>query len=108
MLSGRRLSFLIHTFFLVGFVASLLTVFVTSVNAAAPTKVVISFAILSEREAALFVARDQGFFRKQGLDVELVYVANAPVALASLAHGGFQQKMGRGGAGEGREKEECG
>jgi hypothetical protein len=34
--------------------------------AAAPSKIVISYAILSEREGALFVARDQGLFRKQG------------------------------------------
>ena len=59
-------------------------------SAAAPTKVVISYAVLSEREGALFVARDQGFFRKQGLDVELVYVSSAPVALASIAHGDSQ------------------
>ena len=62
--------------------------------ASAPTKIVISFAILSEREAALFVARDQGFFRKHGLDVELVYVSSAPVALASLAHGDSQLNTG--------------
>lgn len=62
----------------------------TASNAAAPTKVVISYAVLSEREGALFVARDQGFFRKQGLGVELVYVSSAPVALASIAHGDSQ------------------
>src|SRR3990170_8623908 len=62
----------------------------TAFSAAAPTKVVISYAVLSEREGALFVARDQGFFRKQGLDVELVYVSSAPVALASIAHGDSQ------------------
>ena len=54
----------------------------------------ISYAILSEREGALFVARDQGFFRKQGLDVDLVYVASAPVALASIAHGDSQINTG--------------
>ena len=58
----------------------------TAFSAAPPTKVVISYAVLSEREGALFVARDQGFFRKQGLDVDLVYVSSAPVALASIAH----------------------
>ena len=62
--------------------------------AAAPTKLVISYAILSEREGSLFVARDQGFFRKQGLDVDLVYVASAPVALASIAHGDSQINTG--------------
>ena len=62
----------------------------TAFSAAPPTKVVISYAVLSEREGALFVARDQGFFRKQGLDVDLVYVSSAPVALASIAHGDSQ------------------
>ncbi len=84
-------------FALAGFAAAALAAllcFATIVDAAAPAKIVISFAILSEREAALFVARDQGFFRKQGLDVELVYVSSAPVALASLAHGDSQMNTG--------------
>jgi NitT/TauT family transport system substrate-binding protein len=62
--------------------------------AAVFNKIVISYAVLSEREGVLFVARDQGFFRKQGLDVELVYVASAPVALASIAHGDSQINTG--------------
>ena len=62
--------------------------------AAAPSKIVISYASLSEREGALFVAKDQGFFRKQWLDVDLVYVASAPVALASIAHGDSQINTG--------------
>jgi NitT/TauT family transport system substrate-binding protein len=66
-----------------------------SVQAATtPNKIVISYAALTEREGALFVARDQGFFRKQGLDVDLVYVASAPVALASIAHGDSQINTG--------------
>ena len=55
--------------------------------ASAPTKVVITYAVFSEREGGLFVARDQGFFRKHGLDVQLVYVSTASVALSSLARG---------------------
>jgi ABC-type nitrate/sulfonate/bicarbonate transport system substrate-binding protein len=62
--------------------------------AAAPSKIVVSYAALSEREGALFVARDQGLFRRQGLDVDLVYVASAPVALASIAHGDSQINTG--------------
>jgi len=62
--------------------------------AAAAGKIVISYAALTEREGVLFVARDQGFFRKQGLDVDLVYVASAPVALASIAHGDSQINTG--------------
>ena len=34
--------------------------------ASAPTSVVITYAVFSEREGGLFVARDQGFFRKHG------------------------------------------
>ncbi len=62
--------------------------------AAARPRIVISFAILSEREAALFVARDQGFFRKHGVDVDLVYVSSGPVAIASLTHGDSQLNTG--------------
>jgi len=62
--------------------------------AAAPNKIVISYAILSEREGVLMVARDQGFFRKQGLDVELVYMPSAPVALSAMAHGDSQVNTG--------------
>ncbi|HEX9455294.1 MAG TPA: ABC transporter substrate-binding protein [Candidatus Binatia bacterium] len=83
--------------FLAFFITLLLTFSLpaSSLRAApAPSKIVISYAILSEREGALFVARDQGFFRKQGLDVELVYVSSAPVALASIAHGDSQINTG--------------
>src|SRR3989338_10616026 len=55
--------------------------------ASTPTKLVITYAVFSEREGALFVARDQGFFRKHGLDVQLVYVNTASVALSALARG---------------------
>ncbi len=57
--------------------------------AAAPTRVVITFGSFTEREAALFVAQDQGFFAKQHLDVKLVRVSG-PVALAALAGGDAQ------------------
>jgi len=50
-------------------------------------KVVITFASFSEREGVLFVAQDQNFFRKYGLDTEVVYVATGSVALAALSRG---------------------
>lgn len=52
-----------------------------------PTRVIVTFASISEREALLFVARDQGLFRRYGLELELVYVGSAPVALSSLSRG---------------------
>lgn len=76
------------------FVGVLLATTTFALAASAPNKIVISYAALSEREGALMVARDQGFFRKQGLDVELVYMPSAPVALASMAHGDSQVNTG--------------
>ncbi len=60
--------------------------------AAAPaTKIVIAYASLNERGAgALLVARDQGFFRKYDLDVNLIYMRNAAVALSALSAGEAQ------------------
>ena len=56
----------------------------------APAKVVLTFGSFSEREGALFVALDQGFFRKYDLDVRLVHVRSGPVGLAALSAGESQ------------------
>lgn len=56
--------------------------------AAAPlTKVVMTTGSLSEREGALYVAQDQGFFRKYGLDLTLVQVRNGPIGMSALSSG---------------------
>lgn len=60
----------------------------STLKAAAPfPRVVTAFASFSEKEGAIFVAEDQGFFRKYGLDVKHVYVSSGSVALAALASG---------------------
>ena len=57
----------------------------------------ISYASFNERTAgALLVAEDQGFFRKQDLDVRLVYVRAGNVALSALAAGESQFYFGSG------------
>ena len=57
-------------------------------DAAAPlAKVLITTGSSSEREGALYVAQDQGYFRKYGLDVTLVQVRNGPVGMAALSSG---------------------
>src|SRR6185503_3546798 len=63
-----------------------------AVLAAAPAnKVVIAYSSLNERGAgALLVARDQGFFRKQDLDVSLIFMRSAAVALSALSAGEAQ------------------
>jgi ABC-type nitrate/sulfonate/bicarbonate transport system substrate-binding protein len=52
-----------------------------------PAKVLITTGSSSEREAALYVAQDQGYFRKYGLDVTLVQVRNGPIGMAALSSG---------------------
>jgi NitT/TauT family transport system substrate-binding protein len=55
--------------------------------ATALTKVLVTTGSSSEREGALYVAQDQGYFRKYGLDVTLVQVRNGPVGMAALSSG---------------------
>jgi NitT/TauT family transport system substrate-binding protein len=58
------------------------------VDAAQPlTKVLVTTGSSSEREGALYVAQDQGYFRKYGLDLTLVQVRNGPVGMAALSSG---------------------
>jgi ABC-type nitrate/sulfonate/bicarbonate transport system substrate-binding protein len=59
-----------------------------SVEAAVPlTKVLVTTGSSSEREGALYVAQDQGYFRKYGLDLTLVQVRNGPVGMSTLSSG---------------------
>ena len=60
----------------------------SEIYAAAPVaKVLITTGSSSEREGALYVAQDQGYFRKYGLDITLVQVRNGPVGMAALSSG---------------------
>ncbi|MBM4299654.1 MAG: hypothetical protein FJ143_18080 [Deltaproteobacteria bacterium] len=63
-------------------------------GAAAPNSLLITFGSLSERETAMFVAKDYGLFAKHGLDVRAVHVRNGAVALSALASGEAQFYMG--------------
>jgi len=64
-------------------------------SAAVPlNQLLITFGSLSERETAIFVAKDYGIFNKHGLDVRAVHVRNGAVALSALANGEAQFYMG--------------
>src|ERR1700693_565156 len=81
----------------VSFAASLLWAasVVPSSQAAQPsTKVVMTTGSFSEREAAMYVAQDQGFFRRYGLDLSFVHVRSGPVGMAALAGGDSQLHEG--------------
>jgi len=63
--------------------------------AAVPSnQLLITIGSLSERESAVFVAKDYGIFTKHGLDVRPVHVRNGAVALSALASGEAQFYMG--------------
>ncbi len=55
--------------------------------AASPTKTVITYADFSEKQGVLFVAQDHGFFRRNDLDVQLVYMRSGAVAMSALLGG---------------------
>ena len=52
-----------------------------------PTKVTVTTGSFSEREAVMFVAQDQGLFRRYGLDLTFVHVRSGPIGMAALAAG---------------------
>lgn len=62
--------------------------------AQAPTRVTMTTGSFSEREAAMFVAQDQGFFRRYGLELTFVHVRSGPIGMAALAAGESQLHEG--------------
>jgi NitT/TauT family transport system substrate-binding protein len=58
------------------------------------TKVMMTTGSVSEREAAMYVAQDQGFFRRYGLELTFVHVRSGPVGMAALASGESQLHEG--------------
>jgi len=58
------------------------------------TKVIMTSGSASERDGAVYVAQDQGFFRKYGLDLSFVQVRNGPVAMSALSSGETQFHWG--------------
>jgi NitT/TauT family transport system substrate-binding protein len=59
-----------------------------------PAKVVMTTGSLSEREGIVYVAQDQGFFRKYGLDLSFVQVRSGPVGMSALSAGESQFHWG--------------
>jgi hypothetical protein len=85
----------IHLRRLLGLIFLLLAIGHPRAQAAARlTRVLMTTGAFSEREGVVFVAQDQGFFRKYGLDVRFVHVRSGPVGLAALAAGESQFHVG--------------
>lgn len=58
--------------------------------AAAKPKVVIAHAAMNFRVAPLWVAQDQGFFAKYGIDPEIVFMRSGPTLLSGMVSGDIQ------------------
>jgi NitT/TauT family transport system substrate-binding protein len=57
-------------------------------------KLIMTIGAISEREGVVYVAQDQGFFRKHGLDLTLVQVRNGAVGITALSSGESQVHWG--------------
>ena len=57
---------------------------------AAPTKLIVGYAAINARVSPLWIAEEQGYFAKYGLQVEQIYLRGAPTLVAGLASGDIQ------------------
>jgi ABC-type nitrate/sulfonate/bicarbonate transport system substrate-binding protein len=64
-------------------------------SAAAPAKLIIGYAAINARVAPLWIADEQGYLAKYGLQVDQIYLRGAPTLVAGLASGDIQ--LGRSG-----------
>ena len=58
--------------------------------AATGAKVVISFAGVNPRQTPLWIAQEQGFFAKHGVDVDVVFIRTGPIQVAAVSSGATQ------------------
>jgi ABC-type nitrate/sulfonate/bicarbonate transport system substrate-binding protein len=58
--------------------------------AAAPTKIAVGFAAMNARVTPLWAAKDEGFFAKNDIDGEPVFVRGAPTLNAAMLSGDLQ------------------
>ena len=71
---------------LVGFLA-FLSIDRHSDAATAPAKMVVAYASISPRVAPLWASQEFGFFKKYGIETELIFVRGAPTLVAALTSG---------------------
>ena len=76
-----------------GFVLSLATFIAIAwlpgyaTGAAAPRRIVVAYAAMNARVAALWIARERGFFVKNGFDADPLFVRGAPTLVAAMTSG---------------------
>ena len=67
--------------------AAILTTTLAVHAASAPTKLVIAYASIGPRVAPLWAAQELGFFKKNGIEAELIFIRGAPTLVAALTSG---------------------
>ncbi len=58
--------------------------------ASAAPKIVISFAGMNPRQTPLWIAQEQGFFAKHGVDTDVVFIRTGPIQVAAVSSGATQ------------------
>ncbi len=53
-------------------------------------KIAISFAGMNPRQTPLWIAQEQGFFAKHGVDADVVYIRTGPIQVAAVSSGATQ------------------
>src|SRR5215831_14713378 len=66
-----------------------------ALSASAPAKYVVGYATYTARIVPLWLAQEQGFFTKYGIDVDPVFIRGAPTLVAGMAAGSIH--IGRTG-----------
>lgn len=73
---------------LIIFIGALLQLILwTGVQAQPIPKIRIGYPSISSRQAQLWVAKDEGIFRKHGLDIELIFLRGGQIAIQALTGG---------------------
>lgn len=66
----------------------------TTLAATPPAKVVMTTGSFAEREGIVYVAQDQGLFKKYGVDLTFVQVRSGPIGMSALGAGETQFHWG--------------
>src|ERR1041385_698121 len=67
--------------------ASVLFVLIAAPNAVAQEKIRISYSSADATNSVYFIAQERGFYKKHGVDVDLVFIQSTPISVTSIIAG---------------------
>src|SRR5258706_6112072 len=86
---------MLHSRFIISTACFWLLLTSTSFSATTLTRVVVGYAAMNARVSPLWIADEQGFLARNGLQADQVYIRGAPLLVAGMASGDIQ--FGRSG-----------